>query len=122
MTTSTSRRALDLGGLLCAIAAILSIGISLGIPGLGWLAGGLVLMIAGLLAPLVRKRYSAFVFAVTVVHLFTVGPLSMTRRDEAEHVQLSFLLIFVAMPFVVAIIPVTSAALIALWKSKAARR
>lgn len=106
MAIRKSRLASNSAGALCATAAILSAGASFGIPGLGWVAAVLVLMLTGALAPVIPRRYSVAGFAIAVAHLLTLGPLSLMGQNGFAALPRSFLLIYVVAPFFVALIPI----------------
>jgi hypothetical protein len=48
----------------------------MGAPGLGWVIAAVNLFLAGLLTPLIGRRCLGLCLVITIVHLFTFGPMS----------------------------------------------
>lgn len=96
MNDSRARRVRTIGRALCPGLALLACVLGLGAPGLGWMLGALALIAAAVWSRRIGKRRLAFVLAVSVGHLFTLGPLASTAGASAMPVP--FLVIFVLVP------------------------
>lgn len=80
----------------------LSIIISLGMPGVGWVISALVVIVASLMAPLIGISTVAIALAISLVHLVTFGPMAGFRLQPG--VDTGFGLIAIVVPFLVGFI------------------
>ena len=79
----------------------LSIVISLGMPGVGWIISALTLIVASLLAALIGKRSVGVVLGISLVHLVSFGPLA--GFDVQPGTGYGFVAITVVLPILLGI-------------------
>jgi hypothetical protein len=68
-------RLIRLAGPGFVLLSVVSIGLSLGAPGLGWAMATVTMVAASLCARLVGQAWLAVCLALTAVHVLTLGPL-----------------------------------------------
>lgn len=101
------RRFFLLIGAFCTVASGLALLLSLPMPGVGWLLAALALTAVSLMTPLIGRGYVLVSLIVSTVHLFTFGPLSILVTEfQLAQVPTFYLLIFVVMPFGIALLSI----------------
>jgi hypothetical protein len=75
-TGAGRRRLASLAGAGFVVMSGVSVVLSLGAPGLGWLLATVTMVTVSLCSRLVGQRWLCVCLGVTLVHLFTFGPLS----------------------------------------------
>lgn len=88
-------------GRVVALLSMMSILLSVGMPGVGWLMAALMLFVASASAPLCGSRPLALTIVLSIVHLVSFGPFAGLRQQDG--VEGSFVLIFIVVPFAIAI-------------------
>lgn len=66
----------------------------------------LALTINSLLVPLVGRRYVIVALGVSSIHLFTFGPLSLLGQSGPAQLPTIYLIFFVIVPVVIALISI----------------
>ena len=89
-----------LAGGMCYFLAIFSILVSMGAPGLGWVVAVVNLLLAGLFIPRIGRRCLGLCLPITIVHLFTFGPMS--GAESSFKTSPLFSVGFVLLPIVIA--------------------
>jgi hypothetical protein len=56
--------------------------LSLGMPGVGWALAAIVLIVTSLLTRFIGKAYIGAALSVTLIHLFTLGPLAQVLSSS----------------------------------------
>ena len=88
----------------------------MGAPGLGWVVAVLNLLLAGLFIPLIGRRCLGLCLAITIAHLFTVGPMSGVQ--SSFQTAPLFSVGFVLLPIVIA----ACLLLLPLWRAHQRRK
>ncbi|HEX8612204.1 MAG TPA: hypothetical protein VF800_13025 [Telluria sp.] len=105
MLTSGSGKARRWPGLLvsaaCIFLSIVSMVVSLGAPGIGWVSAATILVIATFMTPLIGRLKLGICLVITVVHLFTFGPLSPLGHTST--LDPVFIFLFAITPLLVAL-------------------
>ncbi|UOD30342.1 hypothetical protein INH39_00870 [Massilia violaceinigra] len=105
MLASRSGKARRRLGLLVAAACILlslvSMVVSLGAPGIGWMIAAAILIIATFMTPLIGRLKLGICFVITVIHLFTFGPMSLLGLTFT--LDPGFIFLFALTPLLVAL-------------------
>lgn len=120
MPTSGTEKARRWLGLLvataCIFLSIVSMIVSLGAPGIGWAIAATILVIATFMASLIGRLTLGICLAITVIHLFTLGPLSPLGLTFT--LAPAFIFLFVIVPLLI-----TSASMLRpLWQRRKRRR
>jgi hypothetical protein len=99
------RRSLTWIGVLCCIFSFFAFLLSIGMPGVGWIAAVAVLMVCSALTPWTGKRYLVGSLAVSILHLFSFGPLPVLGGAAAIRSWPPpwFLVFFIALPLILAV-------------------
>jgi hypothetical protein len=84
------------------LLSVVSVALSLGAPGLGWLLATITMVVLSLCSRLVGQRWLYICLAVTAIHLFTFGPLG-GGSGSALGSNWSIGLVFAAIPFIAGI-------------------
>lgn len=82
--------------------ATFSVLVSLGAPGLGWVVAAVNLFLVSLLTPLIGRRWVGLCLGISIVHLFTFGPMSDPK--SLLDAPLLFSLGFVLAPVLIALV------------------
>ncbi|MDF3036165.1 MAG: hypothetical protein K0S28_1439 [Paucimonas sp.] len=100
------RRSLAWPGVLCVVLSVTAILLSLGMPGVGWIMAVAVLILCSVGTPRLNKRYLAGSLAVSVLHLFSFGPLTILggATSMRSWPPVWFVVLFVALPLGLAVI------------------
>lgn len=102
-TSAGRRRRTSLAGAGFTMMSVVSVVLSLGAPGLGWLLATVTMVMVSLCARLVGQRWLCVCLGVTLVHLFTFGPLSRTTGSSFGNDWL-FAAVFTGTPLVAGVI------------------
>lgn len=80
--------------------------LSLGMPGVGWIIAVAVLILCSASTPWLNRRYLACSLAVSLLHLFSFGPLTILGGaiSMRSWPPVWFVVFFVALPLVLAVI------------------
>jgi hypothetical protein len=93
-------------GMFFVELSFFSILVSLGMPGVGWVMSAFALVACSFSSPFVGRQYLAVSFATSLVHLFSVGPLSGFQLGADRSV--AFLILLVALPLAVAVVSLSA--------------
>ena len=120
MPTSGSGKARRWLGLVfaaaCIFLSIVSMVISLGAPGIGWAIAATILVIATFMTSLIGRLTLGICLAITVIHLFTFGPLS--PMGHTSTLAPAFIFLFAIAPLLIA----SASILRPLWQRRKRRR
>jgi hypothetical protein len=97
------RRLIRIAGGGFALMSIVSVVLSLGAPGLGWVLATVTMVAVSLCSYLVGQGWLWICLGVTLVHLFTFGPLGGDTGSSFGG-DWVFGAVFTAMPFVVGVV------------------
>ncbi|NRR29518.1 hypothetical protein HSX11_04885 [Oxalobacteraceae bacterium] len=88
------------------LLSLLSIVLSLGAPGIGWVVAVVSLALASFLSRLTGKKYVAMSLMLSIFHLFSFGPLAgmFSASNPVAQISVGFLIGFVALPFTLAVL------------------
>jgi hypothetical protein len=106
MDKSRMRKFLVYVGIFCSIVSFISFLLSLALPGVGWFVATFTLIATSLLVPFIGKRYVIVTFIVNSIHLFTLGPLSLLGQSGPLQLPIFYLVIFIIVPTVIALISI----------------
>jgi hypothetical protein len=95
------------------LMSVVSLVLSLGAPGLGWVLATVTMVAASFCSQLVGQRWLAICLGVTLVHVITLGPLSDSPGSSFGSDWL-FGAVFTATPLVVGV----AALVITYWRSR----
>lgn len=91
----------------CTVASGFALSLSLPMPGVGWILAAFALTAVSLLTPWVGRSYVFVSLVVSIVHLFTFGPLSLLVSDGSlMQLPMFYLLIFIVVPFGIALVSI----------------
>lgn len=107
------RRLRRLAGAGFVLMSVVSVVLSLGAPGLGWVLATVTMVAVSLCAHLVGQRWLSICLGVTLVHLLTLGPLSDSPGSSFGS-DLLFGAVFTAAPLVVGVV----ALVVTYWRSR----
>jgi hypothetical protein len=99
------RRSFTWIGFFCLVLSVFTILLSIGMPGVGWMVAAGVLIVCSAITPWIGKRYIAGSLVVSILHLFSFGPLPLLGGAAAVHSwpPVWFLACFVAFPLLLAV-------------------
>jgi hypothetical protein len=86
-----------------ALMSVVSVVLSLGAPGLGWVLATVTMVAVSLCSHLVGQRWLWICLGVTLVHLITLGPLGGSAGSSFGG-DWVFGTVFTAMPLVVGVV------------------
>jgi hypothetical protein len=82
--------------------SMLSFLLGAGMPGVGWVVAGATLIAISALTPFIGRGYVIVAMGVSIMHLYTFGPLAGGPAPASA----SFIATFVAIPLVCAVVSV----------------
>lgn len=95
--------------------SLISIGISLPVPGIGWVMAATTLASASLFTPLIGTRTLIILLGITLTHLFTFGPLA---GFEVPDMPAFYPILFIALPIAMALVAI----FFTIWRQRYNRR
>jgi hypothetical protein len=111
--TDRRRRLRRSAGAGFVLLSVVSLVLSLGAPGLGWVLATVTMVAVSLCSHLVGQRWLAICLGVTLVHVITLGPLSDSPGSSFGSDWL-FGAVFTAAPLVVGVV----ALVVTYWRSR----
>jgi hypothetical protein len=96
---SRGRRLKWITGVFLVFLSVFSILVSLAMPGVGWTISAVTLIVASLSSPLIGKQYIGAALVISMVHVFTLGPLAGFRLQPG--MEMGFTAVAVVLPFLV---------------------
>jgi hypothetical protein len=88
-------------GAVSVFFSVFSILLSVAMPGVGWVIAAINIFLASVLTPMIGRRFLGICLGITVVHLFSFGPLSDVQSSLG--LPLYFSVIFILVPMVAAV-------------------
>jgi hypothetical protein len=106
MDRSRIRRLFNYFGIFCSCLSFLALLLSVALPGVGWVLAALTVITNSLLVPFIGRRYVIIALIVSGIHLFSFGPLSLISAGGQGQAPMTFLLAFVIVPAVIAVLSI----------------
>jgi hypothetical protein len=99
------RRSFTWIGVSCLALSTFAILLSIGMPGVGWMVAVGGLIVCSAITPWIGKRYLAGSLVVSILHLFSFGPLALLGGAVSTRAwpPAWFLACFVAFPLLLAV-------------------